>query len=414
MKIKQIIFYYPSKITGGAEYFFIRSAMWLSEHQTQYTVGYVDYTDGFARKELKGKKVDFYDYETGHVFVVPNDSVVVVQLNLIYQLDRFIFSKKNVYFLFCCLHSLNLRSQYYSKGIYTLSKKDRRQLGEYLVQLSEKNVIKYMGLPGYIYLIMDLYQPVKVFEWLPLIVPINNCRKSPGFEPMQTDPIRFCWLGRLDKEKSRNIVTYMNELQEISKEYNLSLSLIGIGPAENYLRKQTMSYSYPIEFLGEMHGERLDDYLRDNTDIGLASGTSALEFSLRGKPVIIDWVIKKTYLAGERKSYTLTSESEEATIGPDGNILYVRQSSFKNKFLQIISDYSTVSKECYDFTMRKTPQYSGQRMIETINNLETLNSETIFDTIEAISTVVNRGRKRLSLIVDIKQLNIKALIARLS
>ena len=404
-KIKNIIIFCPSKITGGHEYLSVRLAECLLEIQDKYKIYYCDYPDGFSHTRWHSDKIKYIDYVNERTPVkIPSNSVVLAQLNLISQLGRFEMDNDNSIIIFWLLHILNIKGQIYSWGRYWLSKTEKRQLGKEIRYLSELGVIKYMAYGAYARLIQDFYQKPHVFPWLPNIAPIKRNDQPPSFSRINTDEIKFCWLGRLDQEKARNIITYMNELEEVSKNYKLSLTLIGRGPAEEMIKKEAKNYSFPIVFVGEKRDSDLDFFIRNETEIGLASGTSAFEFSLRGKPVIMDWVIEKTYTAGVRDGYIFTDESEKYDYESGFELKRIGASYFVNKLKEILNDYETISKRGYDFIMSKRADNCANCLLETISLVEKQNFKEISNHIRKVSVLVNKGHKRIEFMSKIVKL----------
>ena len=83
-----IVFYYPSRIIGGAEFLFLNMANRLSV-QTTHKIFYVDFKDGFPRSQIK-ESVEIIDYNKDSPTRIPADSVVVMQLNQINNLNKII------------------------------------------------------------------------------------------------------------------------------------------------------------------------------------------------------------------------------------------------------------------------------------------------------------------------------------
>ena len=149
MKINKILFYYPSKITGGAEYLFKRCSEYLAENQNDFEILYADYPDGFVRKNILSDKVKFIEVGPNKEVYVEDGTAVILQLNIIYQLKkRIIYNKEKSLCLFWALHQLNIKAPIYAKNMYWVSKKSRKKIGESLTRLTEMNVVKFMGYNG--------------------------------------------------------------------------------------------------------------------------------------------------------------------------------------------------------------------------------------------------------------------------
>lgn len=399
MEIKNIIFYYPSKITGGAEYLFMRCSDYLAKHQDRYSIYYVDYEDGFARNNLHSEKIAFIDYKKEERVLIPNNSAVIVQLDRISQIEScFEYDQEQTVFLFWCLHSLNIKYQIISYGHYFLLPKERKRLGEAISMLSKMNVIKYMGYGANILVLKELFQKPQILEWLPNMLPIDKPLPPPCFIKPSTDNIKFCWLGRFDYEKARNIITYMNELEECYKHYHLSLSLIGNGRAYEYLSQQARQYSYPISFVGEKRDKELDEYIREYVDIGLASGTSAYEFSLRGKPVIMERVIDRIYKACERNYYTFTFSESIGFDDKTGELIREDQNYFMAKLDDLLNNYEDISKKCYDYVLSKSPSNCTTILLKTIEKISELNQDDVRQQVQLASALINKAKWRINLL----------------
>lgn len=413
MTIRNIVLFCPSKVTGGHEYLSVGLADCLVCNFPQYNVYYCDYSDGFSHTRWHSDKVHYIDYISDKVPVkIPSNSVVIVQLNLISRPDQFILEKDNSFIIYWNLHLLNIKSQIFTHGHYFLTKKERKILGKELCVLSEIGIVKYMSYGAYAKLIEDFYQPPQKFSWLPNIAQINKSCQKPFFTRLSSNEVKFCWLGRLDEEKSRNILTYMNELEEINKTCNLTLSIIGRGPAEDMLKKKSENYSFPIKFVGEKRDEELDTYIRNETEIGLASGTSAYEFSLRGKPVIMEWVIDKVYEAGIRNQYVFTDEEEKYDYLPGHELKRIGASSFRNKLREILEDYEAVSRRGYDFVMNKSADKCAAKLDETINCVLTHDLNDVFSHVDKVCKILRKGKKRLMLLSKIKSILFKLKLIR--
>ena len=396
MNINNIVIFCPSKITGGHEYLSVRLANALLETQPKLNVYYCDYPDGFSHAYLHSNDIKFIEYKGKNVPVkIPPYSAVVSQLNLISELERFIIDYTNSVIIFWFLHILNIKGQIYWQEHYFITEAERKKLGEALSALSEMGVVKCMSYGAYAGLIKDFYQEPKVFSWLPNITPIEKSVKKTLFERISSEEIKFCWLGRLDEEKARNIITYMNELEEVNKTQKLSLSLIGLGPAEQMLKQEAKKYNFKINFVGEKRDEDLDTFIREESEIGLASGTSAYEFSLRGKPVIMEWVLDKVYSAGERKRYMFTEEDEDYDYGSGLELRRNGEAGFVEKLNEILNDYENVAKKGYDYVMSKSAENCCNILLDNISNISKNKLSIIYDYLEIASKIIKRGKKKM-------------------
>ena len=405
MKIKNIVFFFPSKQTGGAQYLFIRYSIFLCKYAPQYKVMYVDYADGFAKKQLMNENVFFYEYKQHSKIRIPNDSVVIFQLNRISDFKNEIeYDVQHTSFMFWYLHVTNLHDQVFARGVYLLNKKDRKKIGNCIDYLIDNDTIKLMGKTDYFDFNKDFFIGSHDVDIIPYILPIDNFPAVQLRTTLSLDSVRFCWLGRLDEEKSRNIVTYFNEIEELHKQYSVSLSIIGVGPAMSLLKAEAKKYSFPIFFVGEKRDAELDSYIRNNVDIGLASGTSSLEFGFRGVPVIEQWVISQIYNSGECRDYTHVYDRYKYDERDLVNKINVTQNTFLNKFEEIISNYSATTQKSYEFSIQYTPETGGKKFLDSIRKLECLYSVNSVRSIDIMSSLLIKANLRREFLSRAKQI----------
>lgn len=402
MELQNIVFYYPSKITGGAEYLFVRCAKAIIQNY-KYNVYYVDYLDGFARKELANTDVKFINYIEGSSVQVPENTVVIFQLNMIGSYREVVDISDNIRPMFWCLHFLNIHYQINYKGFYFLSPISRFRLGKAIKYLSEIGVIKYLGMLGYVEIGKELYIQPTVVSCIPLPVPIDI---SKGYKVVEKEfsLVRCCWLGRLDKEKSLNIMTYMNELEEINKSLNVTLSIIGLGSEEDNLKKYSDRLSYPVHFIGEKRGNDLDAYIKNNVDIGFASGTSALEFSMRGVPSIQEWIIDRVYDANVRTTYTYPFQVPMLQGSRKKKLVNKYEDSFRNKFFYAITHYKEIQEQCYAHVCKKSPQNTAKLLVDTLECISNLDAEDYQKHLALCYSLISKAKRRKKLLYKIKKL----------
>lgn len=126
---KNVCFYYPSHVLGGAEMLFTRIANYLAEN-TNKNIFYVDYNDGISNKFLnkKVKKINL----TNKILLSDN-TVVVSAITLAYELPEIL--NNNIQYLFWNIHPENI---WWLKNNSKLKNNDLRNI--------LKEFIKYNGL----------------------------------------------------------------------------------------------------------------------------------------------------------------------------------------------------------------------------------------------------------------------------
>lgn len=393
-EIKNIIFFYPSRITGGTEFLFLRYARFLSISQDKYCINYVDYADGFARKQLSGSNVRFIDYTENEIVIVPDFSVVIFQLNRISDFTEEIkYNSSNTCFIFWCLHYKNLSRKIKLKSFKLLPSKYLKVIGSKIDYLSDKGVIKYLGYGGYIEIAKDFYAHPHKVPFIPIVVPMEGCSNPIKNIHIMSGVVRFCWLGRLDEEKSRNIITYMNELDVINESQSISMSLVGDGPCMEMLRIESKKHNYPISFVGEKRDKELDEYIRSSVDIGLGSGTSAIEFAMREIPVIHQGILSKVYKAGAYNRYT---NLFERSIDYKSTKIFrsLNEGYFKDKVNIVINNYDYACVASHKYAMQWSVEHGTVCFLEAVKSLSKVYNDDVHRELLACAMILRKSERK--------------------
>ena len=393
MELKNVVFNFPCTVTGGGQYLFIRYSKALAKYHPELNVYFIDYRDGFAHQEIGNDPyIKFIDYEDGIKTVIPENSIVVYTLNHLYHhLDYMIYNQNNTTFLFWCIafHDLSIRK-------YFVSNSTKRNIGDLYIELTRNHVVKHLGPLAHNKIALSFcVKPIET-NYIPLVIPFEKYGNK-QVHSLGT-PIRFCWLGRLDFDKYNDIVTYMNELEFLSKEYLLTFSLIGIGSAEKKIKDLTLKYSFPCSFVGEKRNEDLDVFIRDHTDIGLASGTSSLEFAMRGRQVIQVWSLDRVYQHNECKCFHYVEEKMDAEKSHPKRCVIQNESTFSDKFIEIINHYEESCGKAYDYAKKHSPEATSDIMYQTLVNICHLDIPATNNKIGELADLLSDAKKEPNLI----------------
>lgn len=392
MKFKNIVFFAPCMFTGGAEYYFIRLAEYLAKHHKEFHIYYVEFLDGFARKMISSPEIIFLDYEKKEKTEIPENSLICFALNHLIRIDTMIsYNRNNSLMMMWVMHFRHLSSNFTMNNYYKVSKKYRKEVGMYVEKLTDLGVLKFLGNIAYLKLSQQFL--FKYHSIAPLPIPVSTEKYGINVPVLQRtgNMVRFCWLGRLDEEKSHNILTYMNELESINNDYNVSLSIIGVGSAEKMLKKKASKYSFPINFVGEKREENLDIFIRNNVDVGLASGTSSMEFALRKVPVIEDWLLERVYKANERDRYYLYGQTHITNITTN-SYRFAEMGNFKSVFFDLMNNYLLRCEEAYKFVMTRSTYATGEKFVVEIQKMQEIDIEECYRHIDALNDLTLKAR----------------------
>jgi hypothetical protein len=297
-KIKNsIIFYYPSKIVGGAEFLFVRLARFLAEDLNN-TIYYVDYTEGFARKELAETKVIFLDYVDDIRTSIDFEGTLVTPLSNFYRITDYLDIKTDhLKMMFWCLHPYNIIHalpifgkierfsmkfikillKYFYRKNYTIFK-------TILTEFNNLDSINFMDC-------MNLNFNEYVFEiqfnklYLPIFTTTKKIQATSAL--VGKNEINIAVLGRLCKDKVYPLLNILDNLSFQNFEKKVNFHIIGQGD-DRYLIDET-KYTEKINMIwvGTLINDELYEYLTTKADLLFAMGTSALDGASLALPTIL-------------------------------------------------------------------------------------------------------------------------------
>lgn len=392
-RFENIVFFSPCKFTGGAEYYFIRIAQYLSKQYPEYNIYYADYANNWTSSLVDDYNIKKLVYETGKKTLIPPKSIICISSHLLPQIhDLILFDSDNTVLTLWFMHLRHLSGFCTMDNYYKISRSARINIGGEIKWLYDNGIFNILGNGALLKLSQQFLFKYEPKMSVPIPVPTDKYGNVEIRNRFPDKQIRFCWLGRLDKEKAKNILTYMNELELVSREIKISLAIIGVGIAESMLKSKAKKYSYPIYFVGEKREAELDSFITKNVDIGLASGTSSLEFALRKVPVIQEWLLDKVYSADQRKTYHLVEEYGNFINITEYDFQIVNQGTFSQKLHQILGDYNKYCESAYNRAMTRSPQMCGDKFVAVMHNLEHVDIKESSYHLDSLSKMLQSAR----------------------
>ena len=325
MKTDNIIFFYPSKTVGGAEFLFARLAIYLKEIYKK-NVLYIDYKDGFIRNNLEFKNLNFLDFTDTQKTNLDIEGTLITPISNIYRIKDYVnFINSNIHIIFWTLHTYNLIhvmpngdilenfSAWENKFILKNFCKNNYNVYTYLLkQCSLLKGVFHMDNTTYAYN-KCIFEDSLQENYLP-IASKTKTTKTNG-KIINKNEINIAILGRLCMEKTTsliNVIDNLNKLQTIKKK---RVHIIGNGNCKNLIKKNKFK-NIEIIFKGTLSGENLDEYLVNNVDILFAMGTSCLEGAALQLPVItLPYSYKKFHI----NKFHFLFESSLFTLGTNIN-----------------------------------------------------------------------------------------------
>lgn len=369
--MNNIIFYYPGKNIGGAQMLFVRLADYIAKN-TNYQIYYIDYQDGFSKKVIKNNAIKYIEYNENQSIEIPNNSCVIIPANFIFKISKLFVFGKDTFFLIWSLHPRNIVEWIIDiKNKTFLNKWKKEQIGSLILNLYNKGYLHFMDYSNYIanasffnFAISDVkYLQIPVGEDI-----TNSKRISP--KDRDDKKINLAWLGRLDVDKINSVKIIFNEIEKNVLRNNIKLYIIGTGSELEDLIKYKNNFNFESEFVGNLYGQVLDDFLRNYIHVGIAMGTSALEIAKQGKPVIMIDIYDKVYNANQMK-YDLVHQIKDYSLGSiyPFKCKEKRHYFFKDALDIIRRDYETYATKAYQYV-------NNNHSIQTVSDLLVKKIET--------------------------------------
>jgi glycosyltransferase involved in cell wall biosynthesis len=136
-------------------------------------------------------------------------------------------------------------------------------------------------------------------RYAPVTVHTENTDKVQSVQPVPPvnpdKPLQVGWLGRLDNDKIHSMLNVAENLMKDSTVEKVDFHVIGDGNAKRHM--SVANYSPKIRFIltSYLYAEERNNYIRDNVDIMVAMGISAIDTAMLGVPTVIPIVSPKPF-----------------------------------------------------------------------------------------------------------------------
>lgn len=343
MKINDYIsitFLYPSYKIGGAQLLFIRLAIELSKYNN-ILVNVVDYPGGYLESKLKNyNKIKIISYENGYI-ELSEETVVITPLSNFADLKYMIKGDfRKIKILLWAIQPTNIN--------YVLNSNGRNWLGgkflvkEFLKTLSRSGNILFMDEANFL-AVKNVININNSHEYLQIPVEIKDYNLD---DKCQTDKINLAWLGTVTVNKIYPLIKIIDEIKSYEHSKKIFFHIIGKGEymsqLETYLKKSKINYV----LAGTLEDEQLSLYIKKYIQIGVAMGTSCIEFALRKVPAFLIDFSEKRF--PKNIKYNWLFETKHYTLGS-----HINESSNRNhNFCSILNQYrndSSIGEKCYEY-----------------------------------------------------------------
>lgn len=393
--VENLYFCYYSKKIGGVQVLFSRCARYLSEHSSM-NLYYLDIEDSFTQSQLTGTKVKFIASSPDIKTSIKQNSYVIIPLSYCDAINRMFEYDNSVRYMLWSLQPLNLVEKVLIKAKYNLLLPSTKRLfGSVIKKLVQEGTIQFMDYNNY-------YSIHKVFDveldnvnYIP--VPIDDKsianNKEIHFSRLSDEVLSFMWLSRIDDDKKYTLMTIMNEIEDVNKQFPCKLIIVGDGTALDEVQRFSDIFHYPIIFTGCLYGKDLEDMIDEAVDVGVGMGTSGLEIAKRGKPVIMKTMLSRTYKACMIKDYIFLHQEYGFSLGsPDFH--FDGQGRFSEKVRELISKYSVFAKLDYEYVASyHSLSSTANRLLDVLSSFQ-CDNRVQHSNLESLALLIKRTRKR--------------------
>jgi glycosyltransferase involved in cell wall biosynthesis len=290
-----IVFYYPSRVLGGAELLFVRVARALSERGLDVYV--VDYLDGVQAQQLANTTVKLLEVRGWQRVRIPKQAILITPLSSIRRAARRCIFPADTKVLLWSLHPMNIcalfrhyddigRVERNKHLVLKQTQPKAFQIVQCVLRLArDQGGLWPMDEPNRLALedTLDFELPE---TYLP--VPIEDVNLRSVRQP--DTPPRLTWLGRVSHDKICALLRVIDDAEAFATAENIQLRLdvIGEGESLGQLRDRVVSLNHvQVVELGVIKGKELEHYLATVPDLVFAMGTSLLDAARVAVPSVV-------------------------------------------------------------------------------------------------------------------------------
>jgi len=293
-----IILFNLNRYVGGGEVILIRHAEYLKQNNIDYRI--ISFKkDCYISRQSKVQNLNFIEWpskEDSLIYMSQNEKNRIVG-KILDSIDNF----QNVkIFTYCMRDVYNVNYIFsrskkaeicFSTGIYhaedfkylsslTCNKKEYISFNKNIIRNYERNnAVFFLNKTGKDYIFKGEINNAPIIP-----IPINVAKEIPEKSLLKDRKIKIVSISRFVVFKIAAILSIIRFTQ---KNKNFELTLIGNGPFDYFIKIIIRIWNMKnIKILNNLRPDQLDEVI-DKADIGYAQGTSILEISKRGIPVII-------------------------------------------------------------------------------------------------------------------------------
>ncbi len=232
-----------------------------------------------------------------------------------------------------------------------LRKKDVKIIKHEFINLIDNGAIAFMDYPNYIEnrSKLGLPYPKQSLNYLPIC-----CDDYKGIlhHNKENETINVCWLGRIASDKVASIENFAWHLQQLPEQIRkrINFIIIGNGEEESRMYQFLSNLGIRYEHKHTILGNQLNSFLVDNVDIGVAMGTSLLEFAKLRIPIVKVDIMPSDKLIKNNK-FNWLYETDGYSMGNIFDISVEYNHTINDIFLQVSTPekYNSIASLCFDY-----------------------------------------------------------------
>lgn len=271
---ESICFCFPSYGVGGGVLSFYRFAEYLRKN-TDISISYVDYEDGYLSDMLRGLDIRVIPYcDEQRAFDMDEKAVVITNSTRPILLKKMRPDNKLLFWHYetapCAWERIFLQNE----------------TQDYFRLCHEKRAMVFHDWSSW-----DALSQDAGFEFEKLYLPlcIEPRRFMAGGELISDEEMHLTWLGRLVPDKMYSLLYLINYYAQYATSRRKVLHIIGDGRSRAEIEAYCKRFYNKItfDFQGTVTGDELDEFLIEHTDVLFAMGTSLLEGAALKIPTVV-------------------------------------------------------------------------------------------------------------------------------
>lgn len=291
MNMKKIVFFVQTKkAIGGSQIQFLDFASYIARN-TEYEAYYINHPHPVVEETYVGTGIHFEDVDNCD-YSQFEDALFFTPINYLFYLLAKIRHLKNAKI---CLYVYHPDVLDWLNAQVPAKDRDMESLCQLFL---ETNSYCFMDLSNYLSTKRRVDLPWQE-RYVPVTVHTENTDKVQSVQPVPPvnpdKPLQVGWLGRLDNDKIHSMLNVAENLMKDSTVEKVDFHVIGDGNAKRHM--SVANYSPKIRFIltSYLYAEERNNYIRDNVDIMVAMGISAIDTAMLGVPTVIPIVSPKPF-----------------------------------------------------------------------------------------------------------------------